>query len=122
MCVEDEPGVASLMHAYKSKANTNNLKYYAWGEMMEAGSCLGCPTSINGHAHLTLVTSVRRRNIGKGGRGIRELLAAWYTVRAFLADRLACWQLGRKQLSCEVCAGIRGQLGNDVARPSKWCR
>ena len=110
------------MHAYKSKANTINLKYYAWGEMMEVGSYLGCPTSINGHAHLTLVMSVRRRNIGKGGRGIRELLAAWYTVRAFLADRLACWQLGRKQLSCEICAGIRGQLGNDVARASKWRR
>ena len=120
MCVEDEPGVASWMHAYKSKANTINLKY-AWGEMMEAGSYLGCLTSINGHAHLTLVTSVRRRNIGKGGRGIRELLAAWYIVRAFLADRLACWQLGRNQLDCEACVGICGQLGNNV-QASKWRR
>ena len=77
VCVEDEPGVANWMHAFKSKANTNNLKYYAWEEMMEVGACLRCPTSINGNAHLTLVTSIRRRIIGKGGRGIRKILAAW---------------------------------------------
>ena len=77
MCVEDEPGVASWMQAFKSTANTNNLKYYALGEMMEAGSCLGYPTSITGHAHLTLVTSIGQRIIGKGGRGIRMILAAW---------------------------------------------
>ena len=75
VCVEDEPGIASWMHAFKSKANTNNLKYYAWGEMMEVGACLRCPTSIN--AHLTPVIFIRWRIIGKGGRGIRKILAAW---------------------------------------------
>ena len=77
VCVEDEPGVASWTHAFKSKADTNNLKYCAWGEMMEVGACLRCPTSINGNAHLTPVTSIRWRIIGKGRRGIRKILAAW---------------------------------------------
>ena len=57
MCVEDEPGVANAYAPLTVAVIRLSFTPYAWVEMMEAGLDIWCPTSINGHTHLTLITS-----------------------------------------------------------------